>query len=812
MKNRPKYHRSLRLLKIVMGICAFTLLSSIRAQDSNSQFEGLWQGELTAGQRKIVIQFNIRFDQDGKGLVSVNSPTQGVTGIPAEMESVEGNAIAISVPNIRGHFSGKYDSVSQKIEGVWNQGNQLPLALERIAEIAAEKEISEERLQIQLGQLSAKLEELRKENNIPGLALAIVKDDKVIFSKGFGFADVENETPVTSETIFAIGSTTKAFNAVLLKMLEEDGLLDIKAPVSELIPEFKLNIRTDNDEDAVSIEDLISHRTGFPRMSFLWVQEEFPENELFETMAKARPTRPFQKRFQYTNIMYQVSGIAAEKASGQSWEEMIENRIFEPLEMDSTTLSIKEAQKDPSLALGYYWNEDTESFTRLPMTSIVENAAPAGAINSNLEDMTKWIRFLLNEGAVSGKSLISKESLADTWSIRTRIAPTMNYGLGWFLQNWEGKQVVQHGGSIDGFACQVSLIPEAKVGYVLFANVTATALQNTSMELVWKTVLGDGLGEAVPTTAIDFSPYVGEFVGNFASFKNATFTVKEKDGKLAIDVPGQQLYSLKSPDEEGKWFFELTDTIAVSFSEKEEGKVPEARIHQAGRVFNLPRKTAADASPQGIIAKEDLFALMDIDNQRRATEEVGLLRISGKVELPNTGIEGSISAYKSIKDDLFKSKLDFGKFGSTTTHYQKGKGTAGSSFQAAQEMSSKMIENLQIVEGLVDLRDVFPEVLVDEKKEIKGKEYYQVTYSGNEQGILTDLVDTETGDLFQRTASYHYSPYLPPIRLRINFEDYFEFEGIRIPRKTTFRNPQTGLTVITIESVEKVADTSSIAL
>lgn len=431
-----------------------------------------------------------------------------------------------------------------------------------------------------LERLESLFEEERVKNKIPGLALAVVKDGKVVFAKGFGYSNLEDETPVDAETLFAIGSSTKSFTSTLVAMLVDEGKMDWDDPVSKYLPEFKMDV--DTGDEQITIRDLLCHRTGFTRMGMIWASGSKTRSEVIEQAMNAKPYDDFQKKFLYNNVMYMTSGVCAGRAMDSDWDTLVAERIFKPLGMKDSTTSIIEAQKDPRLSLGYTWDTDHEEFINLPMRNL-DSIGPSGSINSNVNDMAKWLIFQLANGECDGKTLMSKESQGETWTKQISVAGDISYGFGWMLREWNGKKVVEHGGNIDGFGAQVTLLPEMNAGYVLLTNVTATPLQGGSVSLVFDTLFGEEeeATEEDPAT-INMEELEGNYIANFGPFKDTTMEVKEIDGNLTIDVPGQTTYELKTPDDEGKWYFVLTDQIAVSFNRDENDEVYSVTMHQGG--------------------------------------------------------------------------------------------------------------------------------------------------------------------------------------------------------------------------------------
>ena len=456
------------------------------------------------------------------------------------------------------------------------------------AQSATQEPTLEERLAV----LVERMESERIANHIPGFALAVVVDDEVVLARGFGLADVETGRPVEADTIFAIGSSTKAFTATVIGMLQDDGVLDLDDPVTKYLPAFDLPIQGPDKagDSTVVLRDLLSHRTGFTRMSMLWGGGSVPRSKVLETAVKAEPWAGFRERFLYSNVMFLAAGMASAAAAGQEWETLVQERIFAPLGMSSSTLAVADAQRDERLSLGYEWNTDTESYDHKQMLNL-GSIGPAGCINSNVEDMAHWVRFQLAGGTVDGERLISKEVLDETWSPQMSMGGESSYGLGWMLHDREGARVIEHGGNIDGFGAEVAFMPDAGVGFVLLTNVTATPLQHGSIGIVFDALLGDLDDDAAISEDLD--EYVGDYIANFASFDNATFEVSAKEGVLAVNVPGQMNYELKSPDEEGKRYFRLTNTVAVSFERDDTGAVVGMQMHQGGMNFELPREGVA---------------------------------------------------------------------------------------------------------------------------------------------------------------------------------------------------------------------------
>jgi CubicO group peptidase (beta-lactamase class C family) len=439
-----------------------------------------------------------------------------------------------------------------------------------------------------LASLQDQLEQQRQSLHIPGMALAVVKDDQVILARGFGVSDLDKKTPVTTGTVFAIGSCTKAFTSALVGMMVDEGKMAWDDPVTKYLPYFKLNIQTDDPTAQLTLEDVLSHRSGFPRMGILTASSKVPIEEVLRDATAAKPYAAFREQFYYSNEVYMSAGVAAAKAAGTDWQTLVKQRVLAPLGMNSTTVTYADALKDSNFSRGYLWDNDIQQYKNKPLRN-VDNIAPAGAINSNVLDMANWLRLQLGDGLYQQKRLISAASLEQGRKGYTRITPGIDYGLGWMIRSWKNQTVIEHGGNVDGFSAEVAMLPQSNLGFVLLTNTSVNALPELSLNMVWDTLLGEWTGPATAGTA-EYAPYLGQYIANFAEFKNVEFTVLVRNNHLAIDIPGQMVFELKEPDASGKWYFSISEQIAVSFDKDAQGKVTGMRMYQAGLELEIPKK------------------------------------------------------------------------------------------------------------------------------------------------------------------------------------------------------------------------------
>ncbi len=430
------------------------------------------------------------------------------------------------------------------------------------------------------------LDSTRVAQHIPGLAIAVVKDDEVILVRGLGFADLESKNPVTAETRFPIGSATKPFTAAAIATLVDDGVMRWDDPVTHHLPFFSLRPASHDGDTVVTIRDLLAHRTGFAGMTRLFLSGNVTREDALRAAANAEPMVELRRRFLYSNAMYVAAGAAAGNAASLSWETLVTQRLLEPLGMTNSHTSIAPSMNDPWMAVGYLWDQDRERLTRQPLRR-VDVLAPAGAIVSTAQDMAQWIRFQLGRGVLSNRRLVSESVLHETWTSQIELRDGLSYGLGWYLSEWEGQPVIEHGGNVRGFAAQVAALPESNLGFVLLMNVTTAPLQQASTNLVWESLLGEPPVASLTNSGEDYSPLLGTYL---PTHRIAEFTVTELNGRLAVEMPPTpQPFELHLPDDNGLRRFIRTDQMAVSFERNDTGAVVAMKVHVGERVFECVR-------------------------------------------------------------------------------------------------------------------------------------------------------------------------------------------------------------------------------
>ncbi len=333
---------------------------------------------------------------------------------------------------------------------------------------------------------------------VPGLGVAVVKGDQVLLAKGYGYRDVENKQPADAETIFAIGSASKAFASMAVAQMVDEGKVEWDKPVRDYMPDFKLmdNFATER----MSPRDLLCHRSGLPRHDVMWYNSSFSRKELYERLRYLEPNKDFRTNFQYQNLMYLTAGYLVERVTGKTWEEYTDEHTIKMLGMARTNFSVDVSKKHTNIAFPY--SKEKDQVKQIPFRNI-DAVGPAGSINSTPLDMARWVIAHLNEGKYGDAQIVSKANLKQLHTPTTPIPGSffpgidevkelgdMSYGLGWFMQAYRGRRLIHHGGNIDGFSALISFMPDDGVGVVLLTNLNGTFSTFPLMLNIYDRVLG----------------------------------------------------------------------------------------------------------------------------------------------------------------------------------------------------------------------------------------------------------------------------------------------------------------------------------
>ena len=330
---------------------------------------------------------------------------------------------------------------------------------------------------------------------VPGVAIAIVKNDSVVFAKGYGVRRLGEPTPVDEHTVFAVGSVSKAFTAAAVATLVDDGKVSWNDPVTKHLPGFELFDPYVTRE--LTITDLLTHRSGLDRADLLWYGTTHDRDEILRRLRFQQPSWSLRSHFGYNNNLFLAAGQLVAHVSGQSWDEWIARRLFQPLGMTSTNSSVTALQSHPNLATPHSKLEGRVQ--PIPWRQI-DNVGPAGSINSTAVDMAQWIRLQLGTGQYQGRQVLSRAVVQEMHTPQMIIRPEATstllfpaahfiaYGLGWFLHDYHGRKVIDHTGNIDGMSALVALLPEENLGFVILSNLNSTslpkALEFTLLDLI----------------------------------------------------------------------------------------------------------------------------------------------------------------------------------------------------------------------------------------------------------------------------------------------------------------------------------------
>ncbi len=318
---------------------------------------------------------------------------------------------------------------------------------------------------------------------IPGVAVCVVKDGEVVVMKGYGLREAGKDDKVDENTLFMIGSNTKAFTATLLAMLENDGKCSLDDKVQKYLPDFTMKDLWVAKE--LNLTDIVSHRMGMETFQgdFMYWTSDLTMDEVVQKFGQLTPKYSFRTKWGYTNAGYAIAAKIIEKISAKTWSEFLKEKILIPLEMNRTLTLSEELKNADNVAAPHTFIDGITTPIPIPY---IDNLAPAGSIGSSVKDMSNWIIAQLNNGKLEGdESIISPSVIKRTRkpaSIVGRISHPFNkqhyslYALGWELQDYEGKELVEHTGGVNGFVTSVTLVPEENLGVVVLTNTDQSGL------------------------------------------------------------------------------------------------------------------------------------------------------------------------------------------------------------------------------------------------------------------------------------------------------------------------------------------------
>lgn len=313
---------------------------------------------------------------------------------------------------------------------------------------------------------------------VPGAALVLVHNDRIVWSKGYGVRQLGKAEPVTAQTVFPLASCSKTFTSAAVALLVEQGRLKWDDPVHKHLPDFRLYDRRAGE--LVTIRDLLSHRTGVGGHDFLWYRAPWSQAESIRRIGQMPPSGPFRGSFYYQSIMYMAVGQIVGKHHRDSWAGFVRENLLDPLAMSQTHLTYADGQKQKDHASGHR----RQANGKVEVSSWYSQNEPnsAGSICLSGNDLAKWLRFQLT-GRSGNKRLLPFETLGETHKPHIVVphegfskllnpeTVQMSYGHGWLIQDYRGIKIVQHGGLIDGFRVHLTLLPDVKVGIGIMCNM-----------------------------------------------------------------------------------------------------------------------------------------------------------------------------------------------------------------------------------------------------------------------------------------------------------------------------------------------------
>jgi CubicO group peptidase (beta-lactamase class C family) len=333
--------------------------------------------------------------------------------------------------------------------------------------------------------------------HVPALAIAVVRNDSLVFAKGYGVLETGKPQAADAHTRFAIGSTTKAMTSAALAMLVDEGKIRWDGHVIDYLSEFRLSDPYVTRE--LTIRDLLTHRSGLGSTDLLWAGFDYPLAEATRRLRYVKPASSFRSEWEYQNNVYAIGGLIIERVSGMSWEAFLRSRIWAPLGMTETEALVSEIRGKANVAVPHAERNDTVRVVPIRST---DGVAPAGSVWSSVSDMSKWMRFVLDSGRVGSQRLITAATFRELIApqIRAPMAqyPALSlarpsffsYGLGWFVQDYHGQPVWMHTGSIDGMSALIGLLPEQRVGVYVLANLDHAEVRHALMYSVFDLYTG----------------------------------------------------------------------------------------------------------------------------------------------------------------------------------------------------------------------------------------------------------------------------------------------------------------------------------
>lgn len=394
--------------------------------------------------------------------------------------------------------------------------------------------------------------QIMEEYNTVGLSVAVVKNGKTLYAKGFGYRDLKQKLPVTEHTLFHIASMTKAFTGSLLGILESKNQLSLKDKPALYVP--YLQFYNDKMNNLITIEDLLSHRSGIGTQGVSL--ELFPDSSKLKTVQRLRYLKPeadIKNSWNYSNMGYTLAGTIIEQVTGESWETNIENKIFKPLKMSSSCTSIKKMKQSNNYALGYGMYKGKSE--NVPYQNYYA-FGPAGVIKSSVKDLSNWMNVWLNKGTFDGTQVLPKHYIYEAsrpQNIKydeeyTKDSFLFSEGFGWRIRSWNGHYRLRHGGNTNGFSSVTELFPFENIGIVVLCNQSNSIIPYIVSDMISRKLLLLAAEENYPVLVSDI--YKPEKDKPFNKNMMPTFPLHRFEGTYEADGFGK----IQIIETEGKLF------------------------------------------------------------------------------------------------------------------------------------------------------------------------------------------------------------------------------------------------------------------
>ncbi len=461
------------------------LLSLAPFATAQSSIDGHWRGAIEIPGQSLEFHLDIEAGEDALSM-KISIPVQGMHDVALVDVTRDGKSLTFRIPDVPGRPTFQGEIGETAISGDFTQGAaKFPWSAARHAAGAvAQKALEGFQDFLAMAVTDA---------DVPSAAIAVVAGGEVVFAGAAGYRDREKKLPATADTLYAIGSSSKAFTTTVLGTFVDEGKVDWDARVREYVPRFRMHDTA--AAELMTVRDLVTHRSGMPRHDAVWYNNnEISRAEIVSRLAHLESTATLRARFQYNNLMYIAAGHLLEEVSGDTWEELVRTRLFQPLAMKRSTLSVLDSQRDADHALPY--GRKKGELERIPFRRI-DVAGPAGSINSSVREMTAWLRLNLQGGKVDEARLIEASTIRELHrpqmamgneSTRPDVSSS-SYALGWMVDTYRGHRRIHHGGAIDGFISMVMLFPDDGVGMCAFTNV-GSGLPNALCQHAADRVLG----------------------------------------------------------------------------------------------------------------------------------------------------------------------------------------------------------------------------------------------------------------------------------------------------------------------------------